>query len=329
MPSAPTSRPSSEPSAPSVPPSLLPTIRTRQPSTFAPSVKSASPSVILSVAPTVVATSVPTKATVHRPTARPSLIMDTVTVSRGGNYSLVNVETHYVVNVTAGTTVMFVNERVFDKMRNFSVMYTVIPQSHVYIYIEYFSNRSDLIDLTAFETVHSLGDLNITRGSAIIHLGANQTIKIQNLFPDELKESTLCGGKALLALIVSVFGLVICVPLAAPLWRYLYRQHSYRVTKKVNKTHFLFKEEDNISDSSLAVSEDTNESEGSESDSVNDDTVDDVSDTSTVPSVVNDDGENDDCKSQDSSDIYSVSSFESSSFTVDAYSDESESDEDA
>eukprot|EP01034_Spumella_vulgaris_P042502 gene42502-52712_t len=225
----------------------------------------------------------PTRLSNLRPSPSPTRFVHVVPILMGGEYGLSDFETHYIINVTANAVVSIKNQRTSNIALNISVLYTVIPQSHVYIHIEYFSNRSDLIDLTAFETVRSLSDLNITRGSAIIHLGSNQTIKIQNLFPEHLSESNFLffsgvlsestdsadetdeTDNALVALIVAVFGLAILIPLAAPSWRYLRNRQGNLAAKKQNKTHFLFNEEDNISDSSIAVSDLSDESDETKS----------------------------------------------------------------
>jgi hypothetical protein len=169
------------------------------------------------------------------------------------------------------------------------VHYIVIPQTHVFISIEHFSNRSDLIDLRAFkEEVRGMGDLSITRGSAIIHIARNHTIRLGDVYPDDIDEKNFLfweeegppgelfddyveSGRdkdVLLVFVVISCVVVFIVPVISPVATCLRDRYDTRKVDKKGKVYHLFNEEENISFNSVVsddISDDDWESDSSRS----------------------------------------------------------------
>ncbi len=69
-------------------------------------------------------------------------------------------------------------------------IFTVLPLQNGFLQIETFNNTNDKLNLTAFNTIHSMSDLVITSGSVIITFPiTGQKIRIVNLTPADMSES--------------------------------------------------------------------------------------------------------------------------------------------
>lgn len=192
-PTSPTSQPSSQPSQPTIAPSRVPSLHPSEaPTNLAPSVRpsfSMKPTRYPSREPTHYPTKLPTLPPTMLPSMAPSvphnatsnMTFTPVQLTDPGVYWRTGANLNFIINVT-GAYVRVEGEGGAD-------MFTVYPQTNGRLTVMHFNQFSDIIDLRAFKSILEFSQLNITRGSAIIHLPQNQTVRLSNIYPEDLKDN--------------------------------------------------------------------------------------------------------------------------------------------
>lgn len=66
--------------------------------------------------------------------------------------------------------------------------FTISPKNNMNVTITNFNQYNEQIDLSAFSDIFGLDDIDITQGSAIIHLPQEQKVILQNLNPSDVSE---------------------------------------------------------------------------------------------------------------------------------------------
>eukprot|EP01034_Spumella_vulgaris_P025996 gene25996-32516_t len=108
------------------------------------------------------------------PTSGPRLFIE---VTQGGVYNRTLQDLEFVLNVTADVTVVGVGGA--DRFK-------IFPVDGVTLTVLHFDNQLDKIDLRAFESIRNISHVNITRGSVLINLPSNQTVRLMNLNPENI-----------------------------------------------------------------------------------------------------------------------------------------------
>ncbi len=115
-------------------------------------------------------------------------------VSDGRNQIvLTSIPTNYIVNLTTSGHVMFLPPANESSVVAANV-FTIVPQSAVFIDIHQFNPATDVINIAAFTTIGAWEDLNITLGSVIVNLPDQQTIKLRNLTPTDISDRNFIFG---------------------------------------------------------------------------------------------------------------------------------------
>lgn len=192
---------SERPTTPTFFPTLLPT---RLP-TFAPTcVPTAHPTAVPTVHPTRVPSHTPTRRPTCLPTRSPTsdpTLSPTPLPSWYPTPYPTNAKHQSIIFVTECETVLgsdgddqFIVDtakgcRVLLQGGNGRDVYTVHPSPSSAVTISDYDTRMDKIDLRYFPHIKSFKQVNMTRGSVIIHLPQLQTIVITNHFPADMKSS--------------------------------------------------------------------------------------------------------------------------------------------
>lgn len=121
---------------------------------------------------------------VSRPTAVPSTVPtqrvenDTLIVLQPGVYNRSDISVRrFVVNSTSD--VQFVD-------RGGASVFHIVPNHGVLVTVQYFDHTADVVDLREFVMYRQLSDLNITRGSAVVHLIHGQTVYLGDVAVEDM-----------------------------------------------------------------------------------------------------------------------------------------------
>lgn len=203
--SAPTSHPTPHPtSVPTCTPTSSPTV--------APSVSpSGIPSVMPTLLPSKIPTSVPSSVPTPSPSAHPTnkAGYSVIIVTECGEYSGSNGDDEIIVDTPPNCPVTLTGGSGKD-------VYIVKSIPKALLTISDFNILTDRINLKEIRGVKSFSDVNMTRGSVIIHLPNSQKIVLLNCDPDEMskqhfvfaarhhEEDTLMGAAFIVFIIVMV-----------------------------------------------------------------------------------------------------------------------------